>query len=166
MAKLKLIVSEPLDIVYTPHWYFGVLFAERALAKRVAQTARAVNESTTWGEFRTAMPAEDWAELVEQGDDIPADDTPFSVAAFGWGDDGRYTGPWPPDESLKWFPEDLIEKYDGEVEGTGPWYDHLFLPAEAADAIADELRARGHRVEKTLTGDLFDWGRYVYGTGE
>jgi len=47
-----------------------------------------------------------------------------------------------------------------------PWYDNLFLPAEAADAIADELRARGHRVKKTPTGDLPDWGRYVYGTGE
>ena len=165
MAERHLAATESLDIVYRPHWYFGVLFAERTLAKRVAQTVRAVNESTTWGQFRKALPAEDWAELVEQGDDIPPDDTPFSAAAFGWSDDGLYTGPWPPGESLKWFPKELIEKYGGKVEG-GPWYDNLFLPPEAADAIADELRARGHRVEKTLTGDLFDWGRYVYGTAE
>jgi len=155
-----------LDIVYAPNSYFGVIFAERALAKRVAQIARAMNESTTWGEFRKAMPVEDWEEVVRRRK-IPADDdTPFSPEAFGWGNDGWIIGPWPPEETLKWFPEDLIERYDGEVDQSGDCYDHLFLPAEAADAIAEELRARGHRVEKTLTGDLPDWDRYVYGTAE
>jgi hypothetical protein len=68
-----------LDLVYTPSDYFGVLFAERALARRVAQIWRAVQESTTWREFRTAMPAADWEEVVERCEgDIPSDDTPFT----------------------------------------------------------------------------------------
>lgn len=158
-------MPDHLDIVYTPHWNFGVLFAERHLAHRVAQIARAVNESTTWGEFRKAMPKDDWqAEVERRGGVIPPDETPFSPYKFGWGDDGLYTGPWPPQETLKWFPPDLIEKYGGLADESGPCYDHLYLPGDAADAIAEDLRARGHRVEKTLTGDLADWGRYVYGS--
>jgi hypothetical protein len=155
-------VAESLDIVYTPHSYCGVVFAERALAKRVAQIARAVNESKNWGEFRKAMPAEDWEEVVVQRDVIPANDIPFSPEAFGWGEDGWFTGPWPPQEALDWFPKDLIEKYGGRADTAGPNYDHLFLPGDAVDAIAEELRARGHRVEKTLTGDLPDWLSYIY----
>jgi hypothetical protein len=46
-----------LDLVYTPSVNFGVLFAERDVARRVAQIWRAVDGSTTWGEFRAAMPA-------------------------------------------------------------------------------------------------------------
>jgi hypothetical protein len=162
MITPKPSVFEPLDIVYTPQSYYGVIFAERALAKRVARIARAVNESKTWGEFRTAMPADDWEEVVVQRDVIPADDIPFSPEAFGWGEDGWFTGPWPPQEALVWFPKDLIEKYGGRADTAGPNYDHLFLPGDAADAIAAELRARGHRVEETLTGDLADWLSYFY----
>jgi hypothetical protein len=58
---------------------------------------------------------------------------------------------------VEWFPEDLIDKYGGEVDWANPNYDNLFLPGDAADEIADELRVRGHRVEKTLTGDLPYW---------
>src|SRR5208283_1509876 len=70
-------LSSGLDLVYTPSEYFGVVFAERALARRAAQVWRAVQESTTWGEFRTAMPAADWEEVVNRlDDDVPPDDTP------------------------------------------------------------------------------------------
>jgi len=162
-VKLKQQISKPLDIVYTPQWYFGVLFAERALAKRVAQIARAVCESKTWGDFRKAMPAEDWDEVVLQREVTTAADTPFSREAFGWGEDGWFTGPWPPQEALSWFPEDLIEKYGGKADTAGPNYEQLILPAEAAEAIATDLRARGHAVEKTLTGDLRNWLSFVYG---
>ena len=148
-------VSPGFDIVYTPSEYFGVVFAERALARRTAQVWRAVQESTTWGEFRTAMPAADWEEVVNRlDDDVPPDDTPFTPGDVGWGADGWYLGPWLPEEEVEWFPDDLIDKYGGEVDWANPNYDQLFLPGDAADEIADELRARGHHVEKTLTGDL------------
>jgi hypothetical protein len=155
--------SRGLDLVYTPSDYFGVVFAERDVARRTAQVWHAVQESTTWGEFRTAMPPTDWEELVDQREgDIPPDDTPFTPDDVGWGDDGWYLGPWPPEEEVKWFPEDLIDKYGGAVDWANPNYDQLSLPGDAAEEIAEELRARGHQVEKTFTGDLNYWLSSTY----
>ncbi len=154
--------SGALDIVYTVDSPFGALFAERDIARRTADTWRAVEESTTWGEFRTTMPAGEWKEVVELLDnDVPDDDTPFSSGAVpGWGDDGWYIGPWPPQDVLDWFPDDLIDKYEGDFL-PNPNGENLFLRAEAGDQIAEELRARGHRVEKTPTGDLADWVAFL-----
>jgi hypothetical protein len=41
----------------------------------------------------------------------------------------------------------LIEKYGGWVEHSMASDDSLYLPAETADEIAEELRARGYSVE-------------------
>lgn len=162
MAESEL--TPGLDLVYTPSDYFGVLFAERALARRVAQVWRAVQESTFWREFRTAMPADDWEQVVDRREgDIPPDDAPFTPDDVGWGGDGWYLGPWPPEEEVEWFPEGLIDKYGGEVDWGNPNYDNLFLPGEAADEIADDLRTLGHQVEKSLTGDLPYWLSSAYG---
>jgi hypothetical protein len=155
--------SGPLDIVYTLNDYFGCLFAERETANMAAWIWCAVMESKTWGEARKAMPEDIWRDVIEPyGEDLPSDDTPFSPDDLpGWGNDGYYPGPWPPEDVLDWFPEDLIDKYGGEVE-PNPNGVQLFLPGEAADQIAEELRARGHRVEKSIDGDLPDWISYVY----
>jgi hypothetical protein len=88
--------SPRLDLVYTPSEIFGVLFAEREVARRTAQIWRAVEESTTWGEFRAAMPAADREQVVERReDDIPPDDTPFSADDVGWGIDAHMPPPSP-----------------------------------------------------------------------
>lgn len=155
-------MADERDIVYTRDCYFGVLFAEREIARRAAQVFRAVAESKTWGEFRRRMPPEDWEEVLEVFRDretnVPSDDTPFSSDDLPkWGDDGWYIGLWPPEESVDWFPEDLIEKYDGNTDSANPNRDQLFMPNWAAEEIADELRTRGHRVEETPAGDLADW---------
>jgi hypothetical protein len=39
---------------------------------------------------------------------------------------------------------------------------NLYIPAESAEAIADELRARGHHVAESID-DLPDWIVHVYG---
>ena len=152
-----------MNIVYTDNSPWGALFATRDVARRTAQIWRAVYESSTWGDFRTALPDSAWDEVVEclEGDE-PDDDTPFTSGdAPGWEGDGCFLGPWPPEEVLEWFPDDLIQKYNGEIEVT-PNGQNLLLPADAGDQIAEELRARGHEVEKTPTGDLADWLRYSY----
>ena len=64
---------------------------------------------------------------------------------------------------LRWFPQDLIDKYGGEVDWANANYDNLSLPDDAADDIADELRARGHRVDETLSEDLNYWLSSAYG---
>lgn len=58
---------------------------------------------------------------------------------------------------MSWFPKDLIDRYNGTVDITGPNDDQLFFPDGVADAIAEELRARGHSVERAETGDLSEW---------
>jgi hypothetical protein len=147
-----------LDIVYTPNPYFGVLFAERATAAYYGQIARAVRDSTTWGQFRSALPPRALDDILNSyGEDVHADDETFPGDRFAYGDDGWYLGGWPAEDELAWFPEDLIDKYGGSAEYSGPNYDHLFFPEGVDDQIAEELRARGHQVEKTLTGDLPDW---------
>ncbi|ORB12998.1 hypothetical protein [Mycobacterium noviomagense] len=141
-----------------------MLFAERDVAQRVAQILRAVEGSTTWGEFHAAMPAEDWDHVVELwenwhgDDDMPPDDAPFSPDDVMWGNGGDYEiSPWLPLVERQWFPQDLIDEYGGEVEWANGNYDQLYLPGVFADDIAEELRARGHQVEKTINGDLNYW---------
>ncbi len=148
-----------LDIVYTPSSYFGVLFAERDTAAYYGQIARVVRDSSTWGEFRHALPADVWEVVFSRrGNEAPDDDEPFPGGQFQFIDgNGWCVGGWPAEDELSWFPDDLIEKYGGSVDYTGPNYDNLYLPKSAADDIAEDLRARGHTVEKTLTGDLADW---------
>ncbi|MCV7176140.1 hypothetical protein [Mycolicibacterium sphagni] len=162
----KLEESIILDLVYTPSAHFGVVFAERDVARRTAQVWHAVQDSTTWGAFRTAMPPADWEEAISRrGDDIPPDDNPFTPDDVKWGTDGCYLGPWLPDEEVDWFPEDLIDRYRGTVDGDNLSNYQLFLPGDAADEIAEELRARGHRVEKTAAGDLNYWLSSTYDDG-
>ena len=152
-----------VDIVYTVNSPWGALFATREVARLTARIWRAVYESTTWGEFRAALPDSAWDEVVERLEgDVPDDDTPFSSDdAPGWEGDGYFLGPWPPEDVLEWFPDDLIEQFDGDLEVT-PNGQNLVLPADAGDEIAEELRARGHTVEETPTGDLADWLHYAY----
>ena len=152
-----------LDIVYTPNSHFRVLFAERHTAEYYGQIARALTDSTTWGEFRDALPPGVWDEALSQrGDDDPDEDEPFPQDEFRFGyHDGWFIGGWPTEDELSWFPEDLIDKYGGSAERSGPDYDQLFFPEGVADAITGELRSRGHTVEKTETGDLADWIDFV-----
>jgi hypothetical protein len=156
--------SDGLDIVYTVSDQSNyALFAERDTAKRAAQIWRAVMRSTTWGEFKKTMPVDLWEDVVEPlGEDVPSDNAPFSSDDVpGWGNDGYYPGPWLPEAAVDWFPEDLIDKYGVAVLAT-PNGLELWVPTEAADQVAAELRARGHTVEKSID-DLPEWISYVYG---
>lgn len=149
-----------LDIVYAPSGTYGILFATRETAEYFGQIARAVRDSMTWGEFRNALPENVWEEefLSNFGDEVPGDNEPFPADDYRYGyNDGLYIGGWPTEDELSWFPDDLIEKYKANADYTGPDYDLLYFPDDAdADAIAEDLRARGHTVD-TDSGDLSDW---------
>lgn len=149
-----------LDIVYAPSGTYGILFAERETAEYYGQIARAVRDSETWGQFRDALPENIWEEefLSNFGDEEPGDDDPFPANEYQYGyNDGQYIGGWPTEDELRWFPKDLIEKYKADEDHTGPDYELLYFPDGAdADAIAEDLRTRGHKVEVD-NGDLSDW---------
>lgn len=140
-----------MDIVYRVggDGYDSVLFAQRDAAERVAQIRLALRTSSTWGEFRGNLPYGEWEEtLTYCFEEDPADDAPFHRDMVPGYADGDYPE-WLRQSQLDWFPRELIEKYAGEVETTVLNGDVLDLPAHEADAIADDLRAMGHRVERT-----------------
>lgn len=124
------------------------LFAERSKAERVAQIKLALSEAKTWGEFRRGLPDDEWEDLPIEWDEEPPDDYLFSADVIPGYSDGDYPE-WLQKTQLEWFPEDLAEKYGGEVASSmlnGPF---LELPPDRAEEIAEELRLRGHTVEKT-----------------
>ena len=146
-----------LDIVYAidHNGYCGALFAERETAKCAADKCRAVTNSATWGEFRRAWPGDDFDRSHE---DDPPDDAPFLRADQPALGEGFPEYPWLPDAVVSWFPEDLIEKYGGKVRFT-PEGSDLYLPADRAEEIAGDLRARGSAVEVSVD-DLPAWIAY------
>lgn len=140
-----------MDIVYRVggDGYQCALFAKRANAERVAQAFTALRESKTWGEFRARLPFGEWErELEYRFEEVPADDAPFHrdmVPGYAQGDYPE----WLRKSALEWFPPELIEKYAGSLEYTMLNGEALELPASRAEEIAADLRAMGHRVERT-----------------
>lgn len=127
----------------------SVLFADRSDAEYVAQIRRALYQSKTWGEFRKNLPEGEWERtFADRLDEAPDGEEPFTADDAPGHADGDYPK-WLRQSQLDWFPEDLIDKYDGEVGLSvlnGPMLD---LPAGDAEEIAEELRQRGHVVERT-----------------
>ena len=73
-----------MDIVYRVggDGYQCALFAERSSAERVAQIPTALRESTTWGEFRANLPADEWEDVLQDcfdEDDAPPNDAPLEA---------------------------------------------------------------------------------------
>lgn len=146
-----------LDIVYVEDdRRGGALFAERLTARTAADKCRAVTDSKTWGEFRTIWPDDYFDEI----NGYPPDDTPFDRSDLPPLGEGFPEYPWLPDDVVSWFPDDLITKYGCRVRFTSEGSD-LYVPQDAARDIAEELRARGNRVEESVD-DLPIWTNYWY----
>ena len=148
--------GERLDIVYVgADAPGGALFVRREMAKRAAQICRAVKTSTTWGQFRKAMPAEELKEIEDLRDDVAPDDAPFSPDDIWWGDDGWSPGPWPPEDVFDWLDCGTWEEFGCELE-PNPNGESLFIPPESVEKIIRVLRAQGHHVEESVD-DLPYW---------
>ncbi len=131
----------------------SVVFAERSRAERAAQTADAIERSTTWGEFKTSLPQGEWESyfLEHFGDseeDPPGDDEPLESEDVPGHEDGDYPE-WLARAQLEWFPPELIEKHGGVVDASVLNGDFLELPADSAERVAEGLRALGHTVART-----------------
>ena len=140
-----------MDIVYRVggDGFDSVLFANRARAEHVAQIRKALYQSKTWGEFRRNLPEDEWeVTFGYRFDEIPQDDQPFTADDAAGHADGDYPE-WLRQSQLNWFPADLVDKYDGEVSMSVLNGEMLDLPAGYAEEIADDLRQRGHKVERT-----------------
>ena len=134
---------------YGSNGEYCVVFAPRDRAEYVAQIYTALSDSGTWGEFKKNLPEGEWERyFTEVLDESPDDEQAFDADDVPGHPDGDYP-PWLAQEQLEWFPSELIAKHDGDVGLTvwnGP---SLNLPADNAEAIADDLTAMGHTVEET-----------------
>ena len=141
-----------MDIVYRVggDGFQCALFAERESAERVAQILTALRGSTTWGEFRAQLPDGEWEDVLQYcfDEDPPPDDARFHREMVPGYADGDYPE-WLRSSVLEWFPPSLIKKYGGFVDTSVLNGDALELPANKAEEIAEDLRAMGHRVERT-----------------
>lgn len=141
-----------MDILYTTaQGIDGVVFAERVAAESVARIHAALNGSRTWGELRAALTPEEYGEILGnnelEADELSPDDgfdADRDVTGYA---DGYYPA-FLQRNMLQWFPRDLAAKY-GRVHATLHDGEVLVLPADQAQAIAAELIARGHAVERS-----------------
>ncbi|GAA4896435.1 hypothetical protein GCM10025789_12710 [Tessaracoccus lubricantis] len=140
-----------MEILYTTNNEFGqAVFARRDEAHTVARIRQALNNATTWGEFRALMDPFEYQYLVEKNMGLTMDDIDpterFNPDAIP-GVADRYYPTWLQARMLEWFPKSLILKYDGDI--TSLRGDALVLPGEFADDVADDLRAEGYTVART-----------------
>ncbi|MCG6566884.1 hypothetical protein [Tessaracoccus sp. ZS01] len=140
-----------MEILYTTNNEFGqAVFARRDEAHQVARIRRALNNATTWAEFKELMDPYEYQYLVEKNLGMKMDDIdlsePFRPDAIP-GVADRYYPTWLQARMLEWFPKSLILKYDGDI--TSLKGDALVLPGEYADEVADDLRSEGYTVART-----------------
>src|SRR4051794_6755966 len=99
----------------------GVVFAEPDRAKLIANIHAAIGSSTTWGEFRFAMPREEYEDLVQtafdnNGEPRPRSADPFSGESVpGWSD-GDYP-PWLQSEMHLILPARVLKQF-GKMQST------------------------------------------------
>ena len=145
-----------MEILYTTNNEFGeAVFARRDEAHTVSRIRRALNNATTWRQFKDLMDPFEYQYLVEKNmgqtlDEVDLDERFNADAIPGVAD--RYYPTWLQARMLEWFPKRLILKYDGEI--TSLRGDALIIPGEFADEVADDLRAEGYTVAKTDLGFL------------
>ena len=140
-----------MEILFTTNNEFGqAVFARRDEAHTVARIRRALNNATTWGEFKDLMDPFEYQYLVEKNlgrtlDEIDPDEAFNAEAIPGVAD--RYYPTWLQARMLEWFPKSLILKYDGSITSLNG--DALVLPGEYAEDVAEDLRSEGYTVART-----------------
>lgn len=129
-----------------------VVFADRRLAETVSAVRKALDQAQTWGEFASMIPDKEWGEILESLEDLPDADSAFDPDDILGHADGDYPT-WLTGAMAEFLPDDLVAEY-GTSAGSVLNGDAVELPWDKADAIADDLRRRGHQVELRTDLDL------------
>ena len=129
----------------------SLVFIPREQALELAAVWSALTTSSTWGEFRSRLPArrcEDlFRRLAECIDELPHDDDPFTMDDIPGVSDGDYPE-WPAQEMLKWLPKEIVAAAYGKIETSR--LNGLFLTLDPGHEpeIVEALRAAGSRCTK------------------
>jgi hypothetical protein len=129
----------------------GVVFATRNRARIVARIHQAISRSRTWGQFRAAIPREEYSRVIRNTFDARGEARPRSTDAFiaevlpGWVD-GDYP-PWLQQEMGRVIPPTILKQF-GSREATainGPFW---LIPEANCDEICKALRSQGFDVRR------------------
>jgi hypothetical protein len=132
------------------HLYYRVVeeavFAPKDVAIHNHRVREALEQSTTWGELKDAMPPEEYEELMrsqfdDDGEPRPTRDESFDASYISGYADGDYPA-WLQPAMDKWIPIELLMKY-GSREATTLNGDYWAIPEVNVAALVDELRRQG-----------------------
>ena len=142
----------PKQLVYKIDAYAGedVIYATPERAAFHSQVMHALEDSTTWGEFRDAMPCEEYSRLLREVFDEndrprPNESDAFSMDQIPGACDCDYPG-WLLQEMLHGvLPDDILEKYGqyGESFVSGPC---VSIRPDDLDEVNAELERRGYEL--------------------
>ena len=139
------------DLLYrvVPH-NGGLVFAPRARARAIARLHAAINSSSTWGEFRRAVPRDAYSEIIraafdDQGERRPKTTNPFSSEEVpGW-TDGDYP-PWLQREMHTCVPIDILTKF-GKLKSTFVNWSYWHIAEAQSNAVCAALLEEGFAIE-------------------
>ena len=129
----------------------GVVFAEPERAEFVASLHRAIEKSRTWGQFRKAVPAAEYSDIVrrsfdDMGEPRPRSSDPFHGEQIAGWSDGDYP-PWLQSEMDLLLPKDVLEDH-GDREDTFLNGSFWMIPSENLEAICADLKALGWELKR------------------
>ncbi|MCA2997682.1 MAG: hypothetical protein ING75_03675 [Rhodocyclaceae bacterium] len=131
----------------------GLVFATVDRARFVSKLHAAISSSKTWGEFRAAMPAEEYSSILadafdEVGERRPTSSSLFLSEQVPGVSDGDYP-PWLQAEMETVLPLDILERF-GERKSTYLNGDYWFIPSENKDAVVEALAGMGIWAEEAI----------------
>lgn len=119
----------------------AAVFGFTELVEDLGRLRTAIEDATTWGEFRRQVSAERVREIEQRTQDSPPDETPFdgdTLPGYGEGD-------WPEwlhQDMLEWMPKDLASGF-GTVSDSLLNGRFLAIDPDDGEDLARELDARG-----------------------
>lgn len=126
----------------------GLVFAEKERALRIHKIHTAIQEATTWEEFRELMPWDDYKSFQRYFDQMGEPGFPLSgtfnsemVPGFM---DGIYP-PWLQLEMTRILPKTVLEEFGKGTYTTNDFYYHM--NEEDLPEIKTRLEKLGHTVE-------------------
>jgi hypothetical protein len=128
----------------------GLVFAEPERAQSISRIHEAISRSSTWEEFRRAMPRWEYSRLIrkrfdERGETRPRGSDKFDEGQIPGYCDGDYPD-WLQQEMEAVLPEEILEEFaEGEVTMLNGTYDHI--DPKHLPAIKARLEELGYVVE-------------------
>jgi hypothetical protein len=138
-------------LLYRTAFNGGLVFAHPDRAAYIHGIHSAIENSTHWADFRTAVPEVEYSRIMryfdERGERRPADNDLFDSERLPGYSDGDYP-PWLQKEMASVIPEEILSKF-GILKQTFVNGHFWFIPASAMEAICEALAEAGFQLEHT-----------------